>query len=702
LPRPKPVFLFALLLTAALALPLRQLRFDNTPESWLPSDSPGMRALAVFRSQFGDGAILVAALEGDNLPQRPALWRQLQQQIAAVPGVSLVIAPPFAEVESAGPTPPMAAFLESEDRRHAAFVIVPQDGLPVSEKGSLVHRLETLLNHTPLGHFSLAGPAVITHDLDTGSRDSLLTLGPVVALVLCAVLYFTTREWRALAAVLLLIAVASVWSLGLLGLFGRPLNLVVVILPAILAVCAITQAMHTLSAYHHLPAGTAPREAWPIALRQVFKPSLFCALTTAAGFLSLATSSIAPVRDLGLFTAAGVLFCFALSFTLFPALLALSPRVVPHGVEAQSAWSPTRALALSRFITSRRRLILLLSTAVLLLSVYGITLIRVDSHILEFFPPSHRIPQNYRSIEKILLGLTPVDIVLSGPRDALLTDASLAAYRRFFAQILQDEPLARQVISVLIEPSRGRDLELVMTAAELREALDAGDFPPALQAFVRFDRDQITLRTTLLTTTASTKQVYDLIERLRLRLAAAPLSPGVSSAITGSTPLLIEGQVLLLKTQIQSFATALVIVALAILIAFRSIRAAIVILVPNLIPIASTLGFMGFAGIPLNTATVTVAGIALGLIVDDSIHYYHHFRNTLATASPAEANYQTLLQLARPITITSLAVASGFALFGLSPFLPTAYFGVLLALTAASALICVLLLLPALLETTHP
>ncbi|MFN7543388.1 MAG: MMPL family transporter, partial [Acidobacteriota bacterium] len=255
--------------------------------------------------------------------------------------------------------------------------------------------------------------------------------------------------------------------------------------------------------------------------------------------------------------------------------------------------------------------------------------------------------------------------------------------------------------SVLIEPSRGHDLELVMTAAELREALDAGDLPPALHAFVRLEGNQITLRTTLLTTTASTNEVYELIERLRRRLAAAPVSPGLTSSITGATPLLIEGQFLLLQTQIQSFATALVIVALAILIAFRSFRAATVILIPNLIPIASTLGIMGFAGIPLNTATVTVAGIALGLIVDDSIHYYHHFHNTLALVPPAEANYQTLLQLARPIAITSLAVSCGFALFGLSPFLPTAYFGILLALTAASALVCVLLLLPALLDTAH-
>lgn len=701
MPRPLPTLLLSLLLTAALFLPLRQLRFDNTPESWLPSNSPGMLALDRFRALFGDGAILVAAIDGDSLPARPAVWQSLRRQIAAVPGVSQVIAPAFVDPDSDAPPAPMSAFLSSEDNRHAAFLIIPNDGMAVTEKGVLVERLEALLNSTPLGAFHLAGTSVITHDLDTGSRDSLLTMGPVVALVLCLVLYFTTREWRALAAVLLVIVVASAWSLGLLGFFARPLNLVVVILPAILAVCAITQAMHTLSAFHHLPASLSPREAWPLALRQVFKPSLFCALTTAAGFLSLATSSIAPVRDLGLFTAAGVLFTFLLSFTLFPVLLAFSKQVVPHGVEGQNAWSPGRARSLSRWLTASRRPILFAAALVFGLSVYGMMRIRVDSHILEFFPASHRIPRNYHAIENHLLGLTPVDLVFSGPRDALLTDASLATYRRFLEETLRTEPLARQVVSLLIEPTRSKQLELVMSAAELRETLEAEDLPAGLRSFVRIDKDRITLRTTILTTTASTNDVYQLIERLRLRLAAAPVAPGISSEITGATPLLIEGQFLLLKTQIQSFATALAIVGLAILIAFRSLRAATVILFPNLIPIAFTLGVMGWFGIPLNTATVTVAGIALGLIVDDSIHYYHHFHLARAVHPAAESNYLTLLHLARPIAITSLAVSSGFALFGLSPFLPTAYFGVLLALTAGSALVCVLLLLPALLETTH-
>ncbi len=677
--RPLPIFTVTLLLTLALGMQLRHLRFDNTPESWLPADSEGMVALKEFREKFGDGSMIVAAMRGERLPEQAAEWAKLRRELKALPGVAHVIAPPFVADEEEGPRAPLSAYLVSEDGRHAALLVLPKEGMELAERGAMVERLQNLLGD----RFALAGTAVITHDLDTGSRESLMSMGPFVAIALSLVLFLTTRQWWAVGAVLVNIGVASVMTLGALSLAGRPLNLVVVILPAILAVVNITQAMHTLSAFRNLPAG----QGWPEALRQVWRPSLYCNLTTMAGFLSLATSAIVPVRDLGLFAALGVMISFGLSFTLLPALLGLSKSLKPRGAQASLFWTREKACSVAARLQRWRWGILALALLVVAVSVAGISRIRVDSHILEFFPASHRVPANYFSIEKDLLGLTPIDFVFSGPREVLLKEETLGAYRNFFEETLRREPLASQVASVLLEPTRGKKLELVMTAEELREALEDEDLPETLGAFLKLDGDQIALRTTILTATASTNEVYELIERLKARLQSEPVSLGVKSEISGVTPLLIEGQVLLLKTQIESFGTALVIVSLAILIAFRSARAMVVILIPNLIPIAVTLGVMGWSGIALNTATVTVAGIALGLIVDDSIHYYHRYKACLS-------NEQTLHELAKPIAITSIAVACGFALFVLSPFLPTVYFGGLLALTASTALVSVLGLLP--------
>jgi predicted RND superfamily exporter protein len=693
-----------LLITLAAAFPLRQLYFDNTPESWLPADSPGLEALERFHKRFGDDSFLFAYVEGENLSRPLEAWQKLTKELSALDGIATVYAPPFVEEEGAdldyqGPRPPLVSYLVSEDERYAAFAILPEANLPLEARAQLVERLQALFARAPepLRPFRLAGTSVLTYDLDAGSRSSLSTLGPLVALALCLVLYVTTKEWRAVLAGLLVIVLSSAWSLALLALFHRPLNLVVAILPAVLAVVTVTQAMHILSCFHCLPAGTTCAEAWRKALRSTLRPNLLCALTTAAGFGGLATSAIPPVRDLGIFAGLGVIFVFVLSFTLFPCCLLLSSRVAPRGLQEESRWTPGRAQGFTDWLARRRTHLLLFAGALFLLALTGVARIRPESHILEFFPADHRIPQNYRAMEKHLLGLTPVDIVFAGQREVLLSDQSLRAYRLFFTDVMHDEPLARQVVSILLEPSREPNLEFVMSPAELREAIEEEDLPETAAAFFRMEGKRAILRTTLLTATESTNASYEMIERLKARLARADIPAGVESEITGSTPLLIEGQMLLLETQIQSFAVALAVITVAIWIAFRSLRAAALALIPNLFPIALTLGYMGWAGIPLNTATVTVAGIALGLIVDDTIHFLHHYLRHSSHKSEAEAVAETLFHLGRPATITSIAVACGFALFAFSSFLPTAFFGLLIGITAVSAWVCAMFVLPAIL-----
>jgi predicted RND superfamily exporter protein len=693
------IFLSAALVTVVLVLPLNTLRVDNTAESWLPTDSPGLRSLKAFESRFGDGSLLMAYVSGPNLPQHLVQWKSLTAQLRTLPSLDAVYPPRFVEEEDDGPKPPVTAYLNSPDNAHAAFLLQAKTGLSVDDQTKLIERLEGILvkSPPPLGPFGLAGTMVITHDLDTGSKESLSMMGPLVALAMCALLFFSTRQWRGVLASLVVIFLASLWSLGLMAYLGRPLNLVVSTLPPILAVVVITQAMHILAFFHSFPATHSRDLAWREALKGIFWPSLLCCVTTATGFASLAISTIPPIRDLGIFTAFGVVSTFVLSFTLFPSLLRLSSAVLPRGAQAQTWFTLNRANTYTHWLLRWRMPIIGAIIGAAALALLGIYQIRVESHILEFFPSSHRVPANYRAIEKNLMGLTPIDIVFSGPRDVLLSDKSLAAYKRFFSEVVESEPLVQQLVSILIEPTREKKLDFVLTPAELREAIASDDLPAAISRFLALDGNRIILRSTLLTTTDSSNAVFGLIERLRTRLAAQSIDATISGEIEGPTPLFVEGQVLLLKTQIESFAIALAVTALVVFAGFRSVRVAILALLPNVVPIALTLGFMGWSGIPLNTATVTVAGIALGLIVDDTIHFLYRYLNARKEADPAAAVGRALFTMGKAAIVSSGAVALGFALFAFSPFKPTAYFGLLIAITAISASVCDLVFLPALL-----
>lgn len=695
-------------LTAGFGAALPSLRVDNTPEVWLPTGLEELAQFREFREQFGDDSLILAFVSGISGEPDAGAWGEVVAAVRAIEGVAAVVPPPFVE-DQTEISSPLRYHLASADGSHAAMALFAADGLNPSARGALVEQIEAVLDgwRDRVGEFRLAGADVITHDLDEGSAASLGGLSPLVFLAMCLVLYVTTREWRAVLVGLLAIVAVSVWTLGLMALAGRPINLVLAVVPAILAVIVIAQSMHVLSRFQGLAvdaersSGRETRIAWwAEALERTWRPCLLCAVTTAAGFASLGVSEIPPIRDLGLFTAFGVVCALLLCFSLFPALLALSSRVMPKPRGAVW-WTPERAVGLTDTLRRRRGGILLASAAVAGLAAWGIGQLALESHILTFFPSDHRVPANYRAVEEHLLGLTPFELVISGEREDMLALSTLEAYRAMLRSAIAEEPLLRQAVSLVLEPTDG-GLEFVLAPEELPEVLDGAEIPDALSAFLRRDGERMMLRTTLLAQTASSNACHALAERLRDRFSVA-LPATVDASLTGSATLLIQGQVLLLETQVRSFAVALGVITLVIALAFRSVKLVLISLLPNLLPIAFVLGFMGLVGIPLNTATVTVAGIALGLIVDDTIHVLHQYGERRQRGSGVrEALAATLQHVGRPAVITSLAVAAGFGLFAFAPFRPTAYFGLLIALTAICAIVCDLVVLPAVLQVRNP
>ena len=328
----------------------------------------------------------------------------------------------------------------------------------------------------------------------------------------------------------------------------------------------------------------------------------------------------------------------------------------------------------------------------------GLGRLELESHILRFFPPEHRIPTHYEDIEAKLLGLTPFELEIEGERDRVLSAETLEAMDRYLEEALRDEPLLRQALSPLVVESGAAPAGVRAAQLEATLPLDTEDLPESLRRFVWISDERLALRTTLAASTASSNQCDALIQRLRQRLDGA-FPPGVDARITGAATLLIHGQVLLLDTQLRSFAFALAAVTLVIAVVFRSASLVLVSLIPNLMPVAVTLGLMGLFGVPLNTATVTVAGIALGLIVDDTIHFLHgYWESRRAGRRASVAVAETLFTVGRPVLVTSLAVAAGFGAFAFSPFRPTLFFGLLIAWSSLAAVVCDLVVLPALLQ----
>jgi predicted RND superfamily exporter protein len=582
----------------------------------------------------------------------------------------------------------------------AGLLILPQVGLGPSARAKLVERIEARTLDSTLGRLHLAGPEALTHDLDVASQSSFGGLFPVVALLLGAVLLFALRSLKATLAILLTAGGTALATLGLLGLAGRTLNLIVVVLPAVLAVLTTAYALHLVSRYQSEEAtggegGDARRAAWERAIRATFPPCVLTALTTAAGFGSLSFSEILPVRDMGIFAALGALIACALVFLVLP------PLLVGSALGAGRSASGFRVGAYTARVRRAAPLILVVALALGAFAASGLSHLRFESHVLRFFPATHRLPQAFAAVEENLLGLTPLELWLEG--DASLLDAQRLGALRELLETARSDPLVQQVISPLSLDPRWDQLSPGALSALLQAGLAEAGRQVATTHLVQRE-GRVSLRITLACKTPSSEAFDRFVRRLR---TSVPPVLGEHLRLTGAVPLLVRVQALLVETQLRSFAVALGVVTLVLLLVYRSLLLVGVSLLPNLLPILLTLGAMGWLDVPLNTATVTVAGIALGLVVDDTIHLLHHYHRLrrLGIGRPA-AVCDMLAVVGRPVTVTTAAVALGFGAFAVSSFSPTRYFGALIALTCVFAWVCDVIALPALLllgakETMH-
>jgi len=173
--------------------------------------------------------------------------------------------------------------------------------------------------------------------------------------------------------------------------------------------------------------------------------------------------------------------------------------------------------------------------------------------------------------------------------------------------------------------------------------------------------------------------------------------------ITGIVPLLINVQDNILWSEIQSFSLAFLLTFVSTAVALKSVKIGLISIIPNLLPITITLGFMGLTGMKLDAATIMIASIALGISVDNTIHIFYRFKKEISIDGDySKAVCHTLQGVGRTALFTSLSAVFGFMVFSFSSFKPIQYFGVLTSITILNAIIADLLISPSCLMLFKP
>lgn len=712
-------------ITAAIGSGALRLESDLGYRAFLGTDHPSVTAFDGFLERFGGGLPLRAVFSCDESPCTSALdpaalemARDVGDELARSPAVSGIASPAHAvlfEPTPAGPVPrrlvqdgsvvadrerlaPIALAdatwsgeLVSPDARVGALVVdlVSSSGdvareayadldaalAPFEARGWVFHRVGGPVE------FVVAG----------GELDHAMTqIVPIMIALVAISLVLLFRSVLAASLVLATTGVAVLWAHGAMGWLGWPQNSLTQTLAPLVLVIGVCDGIHLVARYAarcrtgRVVDRLDRRRALESATAEVIRPCWMTSATTAAGFLSFVSADLTSFVQYGIVAASGVLAAFLVTFTLLPILLLRLPAARIHVPRASALW--TRVLDRLVTISTHHRRSILASTAIALGGFgFGMTTLRIHSSFDELYGADSRVVRWSHFVSDHLRKPDSLEIDLSLPADSDLRADSTRGEIRALGDALASIPELENPRSLLDHPLG----PLAIPAAGADTTPDTG-----LSRWFSSDRRHV--RLSLEVDKLPQLVMRRVIDEARRRLDAR-LPPGWSAQMTGPLTLTHDMVEAINRTQVRSFASAAVAVALLLGLYLRSARLALLAMIPTLLPVVSTLGAMGLIGVPLDVGTAMVAAVVLGIAVDDVVHLLERFREQRDRGDPVDAAiHHAVREVGQAVVSTSLALSVGFGALALSPWASIAHFGLISAIAILAALVTDILVLPAL------
>ena len=554
-----------------------------------------------------------------------------------------------------------------------------------------------------IGDFYMGGWTVTNFSLSHYMKADVSVFIPLCYLFVTLTIWLVFRNLRLTLLALANISACTGSGMGMFPLLGITLNNVTTIVPPLIMALALSDSVHIFSHLdkEHLARHQSPAKALEAILQRIIGPSFLCSLTTAVGFISLAVSDIPPIQDFAYVASAGMVFKFIFSFLLLPPLLLLCQADKIYGAERQGLNFSTFLKRLADLVQNRPMTISILTLLILALSTWAATFIKVETNLLEFFKSTTSFRQELTYIETNLSGVGSVDISLNAhKRDAFRDPANLELLEALqrHAESLPGVDRTMSFVDFLKDMNESfhnenpefyripESRELVSQYLLLYDSDDIEDFITTEQ-----DHARILVRIAEHSSAGQARIIaamHDFIDKQDKR--------GLEIRITGRAVQDVNTIDALVWGQIQSLALAAAVIIFIMFLALRSLTVGALSLIPNIVPIILNFGVMGALGIPLDTATALISVVALGIAVDDTIHYLTEYNHARAQGLPVNAAlHKVTMEKGKAITATSVILTIGFGVLLFSNFAPTASFGGLSALIMITAWIGDMIVLPA-------
>ena len=550
----------------------------------------------------------------------------------------------------------------------------------------------------------MGGVHVLANQLIEIISNDLVVFGIAIAIGICLLLLvlFRALRWVCIPILCCLSSILSTMGLfALLGIKATVISSNFISLQLILTLAIVIHLIVQFRESSNAQPDASQRDLIKETLREKIGPCFFAGLTTSVGFGSLVFSGIAPVIAFGWMMIIAMGFSIAASLTLFPVILELLPK---HTQRKELAVFPALVAGFARSSLNQAALIGIVSVSIMAVSIVGILRLDVENSFINYFKDSTQIHQELAYIDQEFGGSTPLDLIYTTQDSSDNPDIVMTAHTVQMLQLIQHRMKEHEAVGRVLSAVNLTDLARELNGAPLTEyelttaywLMDESFREDLLGAFYDPESGQARINIWIQDLTDGLNRAQ-LLEDIRAQMSEMGV-PESDYQLTNMFVLYQDILQRLFSSQILTLGLVYAALFIVFLLIFRSPRLALIALVPNLLPTLAVLGIMGWLNIPLDLMTITIAAIAMGIAVDDTIHYMHRFQLERAGHSYEDAVERTHSSVGLAILYTSLLIIAGFSMLAFSDFVPSILFGLLTSMAMALALLVDLSLLPILLR----
>ncbi len=557
----------------------------------------------------------------------------------------------------------------------------------------------------PRSKIRMGGPPVDNAAIDREGERTLLRLAGVSAAVGLFMAWWCLRSVALTAMVFTTGIFSAGLSLVIVYYSGTPMNAILLTMPSLVYVAAVSGAIHLANYYRDTVRQGGFVAAADKTVKAAWLPLALATGTTAIGLASMCITELVPIRLFGLFSAIGVVVSFGVLLTYMPSLLEMWPlrRIAEPSARRFDPGLSPKWRSVGEFIIRHNGVVAVACVLLMVVGAWGVTKVNTSVKLMRLFSPEADIIRDYAWLEEHLGPLVPMEVVVKIDKEKARLD--ILTQMQLVAEVQQAMRGLNDVGSVQAAPTFVRSLPRRASMIERRTWIvqlekHRHDLREYLYTEDGTELWRVSARVAALTGTdygAFVKDIREAVDPVIAKWRDRGIE-GIEPVYTGLVPLIYKAQNSMLDGLILNFVGDLILIGVAMIFLTRDWSAGLLLAFPSLFPMALVFGAMGYMGIVVDVGTVMVPAVALGVTVDDAIHFMLWCRHGQERGLNREQSIMFAYEdCARAIYQSWGVIGLGLSAFALSSFTPTQRFGYLMFIMLTFSSIGNLVMMPALL-----